>query len=179
MCQLHTLVCPLATPNIRQVLLRQRLPLWTERPWCLHPSTTKTGLSTLVDAAVTIRLTNLDENPEQKSAKQLQAYRHSDPARRSPARRARELVLLPQSSAVGGHGCQQGAVCGLRRGARSRSSARQACFAAEKRRAGTTAWPSPADSIAHLWWRRRDRSWPVVVVSTGSSGSATGRTGCA
>ena len=76
MCQLHTLVCPLATPNIRQVLLRQRLPLWTERPWCLHPSTTKTGLSTLVDAAVTIRLTNLDENPEQKSAKQLQAYRH-------------------------------------------------------------------------------------------------------
>ena len=75
MCQLHTLVCPLATPNIRQVLLRQRLPLWTERPWCLHPSTTKTGLSTLVDAAVTIRLTNLDENPEQKSAKQLQAYR--------------------------------------------------------------------------------------------------------
>ena len=98
MCQLHTLVCPLATPNIRQVLLRQRLPLWTERPWCLHPSTTKTGLSTLVDAAVTIRLTNLDENPEQKSAKQLQASRHCDPARRSPARRARELVLLPQGS---------------------------------------------------------------------------------
>ena len=151
MCQLHTLVCPLATPNIRQVLLRQRLPLWTERPWCLHPSTTKTGLSTLVDAAVTIRLTNLDENPEQKSAKQLQAYRHSDPARRSPARRARELVLLPQGSAVRGRGCQQGAEGGLPRGAQRRSSACQARFGAGESRARTAAWPSPADSIAHSW----------------------------
>ena len=88
---------------------------------------------------------------EQKSTKQLQASRHSDPARRSPARRARELVLLPQGSAVGGRGCQQGAVGGLRSGARRRSSACQAGLGAQKRRARTAAWPSPADSVAHTW----------------------------